>query len=448
MIYDALYRLSDDFSPVPDLAAEPCTMSGDGRVFTCTLVDTTFHDGAPLTADDVAYTYDLRLRPTCVDTGRFPPGIAIGGPLRCVGDSYLDSVTALDDRTVEFRLSRPDARFLTLVLPNVFIDQMRIVERDVQLVEASLGATDPASLEQLAAAIDDALGATTPDCQSHVAEAERVLASPGLGWLLPPDLGDTCDFLGRASPALYGIAEALRVEGMDRTAALYPLLAFNRQPVGTGPWKFVALAPYKSLELEAFAGYHLGRPAIDRINVRTIIYFDEQLGHLTTPEELDGLLTSGELDIVARLSPDDARRMSGWPGITVANYVNTWFEALQYNVRPDRLFADVRLRRAVQLCVDKTRTVDAATNGGNPAIESPVAPSSWAFRPGLAPPGRDVDAARSLIDAAGWSEGPDGIYRQGDSAIECRPRLLRRLGLARTSSSISWSSRRVTVGWS
>ena len=86
------------------------------------------------------------------------------------------------------------------------------------------------------------------------------------------------------------------------------------------------------------------------------------------------------------------------------------YSLLAYNLRPGSLFAEHALRSAVELCIDKPATVDAATNGTGDVIYSPIDPISWAFQPDLRHPQRDVAAARRLIESAGWVEGDDGVY--------------------------------------
>jgi len=86
---------------------------------------------------------------------------------------------------------------------------------------------------------------------------------------------------------------------------------------------------------------------------------------------------------------------------------------LTFNVRPGQLFADLALRRALQLCIDLPRNVDAATGGGGIAVYGPVLPGSWGDDPTLPKPTRDPAAARRLIEGAGWQLGSDGIYTRG-----------------------------------
>src|SRR5687767_13740965 len=59
LVYNGLYRYNESLEAVPDLAAEPCAIASDQVTITCRLVETAFHDGTPLTADDVVFTYEL-----------------------------------------------------------------------------------------------------------------------------------------------------------------------------------------------------------------------------------------------------------------------------------------------------------------------------------------------------------------------------------------------------
>ncbi len=60
-LFDGLVRFDKDVKPIPDLA-ESWTISADGLVYTFKLrQNVTFHDGKPMTADDVVFTAQLTL---------------------------------------------------------------------------------------------------------------------------------------------------------------------------------------------------------------------------------------------------------------------------------------------------------------------------------------------------------------------------------------------------
>ncbi len=107
LAYSGLLRATPDGSYIPDLAQE-YSVSEDGRVYTFTLrPGATFHNGKPVTADDVVFTVQKIQEP------------ALKSPLRANWDGVV--AEAPDAGTVRFTLAAPYAPFvknLTLgVLP-------------------------------------------------------------------------------------------------------------------------------------------------------------------------------------------------------------------------------------------------------------------------------------------------------------------------------------------
>lgn len=108
LMYDYMITYSmDDMSPEPGLATSWET-SDDGLTWTFDIrTGVTFSDGEPLTAEDIAYTYNR---------------ILDGGPDASTWSSYLrgvESVTAPDDETVVLELPEPNAVLPLLPIPIV-----------------------------------------------------------------------------------------------------------------------------------------------------------------------------------------------------------------------------------------------------------------------------------------------------------------------------------------
>lgn len=101
LVFAGLMTTNVALEMIPQIAVDQPSISDDGLVWTYTLRDNVrFHDGEPLTASDVAFTYSIFSHPDYT------------GPRS--GDFLtLASVVALDDRTVQFTLTEPDARFAT-----------------------------------------------------------------------------------------------------------------------------------------------------------------------------------------------------------------------------------------------------------------------------------------------------------------------------------------------
>ena len=98
-VYDYLVDIDAENNIQPRLATE-WEISEDGLTYTFTLSpDATFHDGSPVTAADVVWTFD-RLR----DASSELPTVALY--------SNINSITAQDDQTVVFTLNETNPFFL------------------------------------------------------------------------------------------------------------------------------------------------------------------------------------------------------------------------------------------------------------------------------------------------------------------------------------------------
>ncbi|MFC6288591.1 ABC transporter substrate-binding protein [Nocardioides sp. GCM10027113] len=126
LTYDYMITYSlEDMSPQPGLATEWQT-SEDGLTWTFTIRDdVTFSDGEPLTADDIAHTYNRVLD---------------GGPEAATWRSYLagvTSITAPDPTTVVLELKTPNSSLPLLPIPivpeHVWSD---IAEKEVKTYKA------------------------------------------------------------------------------------------------------------------------------------------------------------------------------------------------------------------------------------------------------------------------------------------------------------------------
>jgi peptide/nickel transport system substrate-binding protein len=114
LVFAGLTRVDEHGSPFPDMA-ETWSLSPDGLTYTFTLRPNLFwHDGVPVTAADVVFTYELLQAPELP----IPPQVA-----GLLADA---TITAPDDRTVVIALTEPYSplpAYLTLgILPKHSLD--------------------------------------------------------------------------------------------------------------------------------------------------------------------------------------------------------------------------------------------------------------------------------------------------------------------------------------
>lgn len=416
-IYAALYRFDAQLRPIPDLASN-CSPDAAGTTITCMLIDARFQNGERITAEDVVQSYRLVAADASADSPFGDKCIAamLATLTGCPAD-VLVGVSKVDDATVAFQLSRPYAPFFTLVLPTVWIESTKIVNDAHAAFLAKAAQADPSKLQAAANDLAGAILTPSGDCSPFLQDAAQLVARVGLRVpdraefnTLPGGGFNACGLAGYGAALALELAQAaasVQSTGDRAKALAYQWLPFNRAPMGAGPYRLTALEPGKRVLIAAEPGFHGTAPATPEIEF--LWYADDDAateavaaGHADWAETYfsspSGVQTGSHLHIGVTPSPT----------ITM----------LLYNVRAGQLFADLSLRKAVRLCIDKSAMVKAAAAAGGIPIESDLAPGWWGFEPDLAPPIRDVAKAKALIEASGWRLGADGIYAKGGKRLE------------------------------
>ncbi|MFI5244597.1 MAG: peptide ABC transporter substrate-binding protein [Gemmatimonadales bacterium] len=187
--------------------------------------------------------------------------------------------------------------------------------------------------------------------------------------------------------------------------------AFNLAPVGNGPFSFVervAGQRWVFARNDEFPVALGGPPRVEQLVVAVV---DE-------PTTKFAGLASGDLDF-AGIAPTMAALAQRDPTIRVLDYPVLQTSGLLFNThRPP--FDDVRVRRAIDLSIDRERIVKAALAGFARAASGPVTPESpFALAREAA---RSPRVADSLLDAAGWRRGANGSRASGAVASGARTR--------------------------
>lgn len=115
LLFSGLVKFGPDLHVIPELAVSMPTISNDGRTYTFTVRDNArFKDGQPCTAHDIAYSLARALSPQ-IDSPQaryYLGGIEGADAVEAGKTLVLSGVRPLQRRTVQIRLSRPDASFL------------------------------------------------------------------------------------------------------------------------------------------------------------------------------------------------------------------------------------------------------------------------------------------------------------------------------------------------
>jgi peptide/nickel transport system substrate-binding protein len=185
---------------------------------------------------------------------------------------------------------------------------------------------------------------------------------------------------------------------------------FNRRPFGTGPYRVTDWQAANYIQLEANPSYFKGAPKIGQVVVRIVPDKNTQLAQVR----------ADETDVAVDLTEDDAvqvDRIPGWKSYAIAGltsdrlYLNLAEPGDADGTRPHPILGDQRVRQALELGINKQQLVDKVL-AGKTKVASSDYPVGWAA-PSIQPTKYDPDAARRLLDDAGWQVGTDGI-RQKD----------------------------------
>ena len=215
-------------------------------------------------------------------------------------------------------------------------------------------------------------------------------------------------------PAYATRFEALLPRHVLEGAAAAARDEFARAPLGTGPFRITENVSGDHVTAERNERYRVkGRPYLDRVIVRFASSVDAAKAQLRAGEA-DAMGSLAESDVV-ELEKDAAIRIASAPSPTV--------EALAFNLArtgdpadaaaAKGVLGDIAVRRALVRATPKDRIVEKLLFGRARAGTSEI-PVGWAAAPGLAQEPYDPDAARRLLEDAGWRAGADGIRRKGD----------------------------------
>ena len=175
-----------------------------------------------------------------------------------------------------------------------------------------------------------------------------------------------------------------------------PPEAMNDRLVGTGPFRFVSRTPDRVL-LEANDDAWQGRPALDRVVLKQVPD--------ATVRELE--LRKGSTHLVVNgLAPDVVDDFRSDETFTVVVDPGSNWSYMGLNLRQPPL-SEPAVRRAMRQAIDRQRLVSSLWQGLGVVGESPIPQGHWAHHDTLAGVAYDPEAARRLLDEAGFAD-PDG----------------------------------------
>ncbi len=193
---------------------------------------------------------------------------------------------------------------------------------------------------------------------------------------------------------------------------------YGRNPVGTGPYKFVEWTADDTIVLEINPEHTWSTTFYETQQAPMI----ERAEFVVIPEDATRLaaLEAGEVDVVAGTDAvplDKVNALSNTPGLKVYQrpMVGVYYACMNQLIEP---FNDVRVRQAIQHAVDLEAIVGLVLDGlGAPATSALASAFASTYNPDIPQYPYDPEAAQALLEEAGYADGFEFTYLNISSPV-------------------------------
>ncbi|MBT3069041.1 ABC transporter substrate-binding protein [Rhodoferax sp. U11-2br] len=168
----------------------------------------------------------------------------------------------------------------------------------------------------------------------------------------------------------------------------------DQEPVGTGPFMLVQYQKDAIIRYKAFPQYWAGKAKID------------DLIFSITPDASVrwAKLQKGECHVMPYPNPADLPAIRKDPNVVVMEQPGLNVGYLAYNTTK-KPFDDVRVRKAVNMAIDKKAIVDAVYLGTGVPATNPIPPTQWSYNKSVKDDAYNPAEAKKLLAAAGLANG-------------------------------------------
>ena len=173
---------------------------------------------------------------------------------------------------------------------------------------------------------------------------------------------------------------------------------FKQHPIGLGPFKFVSHTPGVELVLEAYEGYWRKVPSVKRIIMKGVPEATTRLA----------MLKRGEADLASALQGAVAEEVQRDPNLKLVDTRHPSIFWLEFPDQwdPKSVWADIRVRQAVNYALDRDAINNAACLGFCPPA-GVIIPRLMDYALQVEPQTYDPAKAKQLLAAAGYPNGLD-----------------------------------------
>ena len=168
----------------------------------------------------------------------------------------------------------------------------------------------------------------------------------------------------------------------------------DQEPLGTGPFMLVQYQKDAIIRFKAFPDHWAGKAKID------------DLIFSITPDASVrwAKLQKGECHVMPYPNPADLDTIRKDANVTVLEQPGLNIGYLAYNTTK-KPFDDVRVRKAINMAIDKKAIVSAVYLSTGVAATNPIPPTQWSYNKSIKDDAFDPAAAKKALAAAGYPNG-------------------------------------------
>ena len=193
------------------------------------------------------------------------------------------------------------------------------------------------------------------------------------------------------------LLDGFTAQWLSRTADFDP-----EQPIGTGPFKFVAWTRNQSIQFERNPDYwREGLPYLDELTFTMVPDATTRVN----------LLLTGEVDVIRSVPLADVGRLEQEAAVQLVKTPDEFAVLEYYLLMKNSLppFDDVRVRQAVNYAIDREALL-GTTFGYGGLKSNPIGTGSWAFNPNAKSYNQqDLEQAKALMAEAGYTPGEEAF---------------------------------------
>ncbi len=206
--------------------------------------------------------------------------------------------------------------------------------------------------------------------------------------------------------ALEKEAEAKGLSGKEGAAFTLQDTKFNRNPVGTGPFRFVEWQSDELIRLKRNQDYWDGPPEFEEFVMRVI------------PDALTRELEfyAGAVDNYD-VEPYQVKRLGNDPRYQSFSTVGFNYSYIGYNLRKP-LFKDPEVRRALGMALDVEKIIKYVIYEQGERVTGPYPKITDWYDPSVKPLPYDPEGAIAILNRLGWEKNADGWLEKEGKEFE------------------------------